>query len=249
MRHPAYIDSLPPCVHKDMPNFVTWAKEALQQIPTAAGAHNPASAALARGGGTGKLLLLLALLASAAAAAAAMGRRGHAAGAWGPAWLRRIWRSSSTAAEEEGLELPQRKPDSVEGSRGRHSGVPQPSELVPGRARLKALAQHQLGGTALLSGRPEVELLSMLHGTTHSFPLAPIGGRASPIAGNLGQSAQLASAAFGGAASVQLVRRWGLPTESLRMAAADLQVRPHASCTSTCIACLTGAPHNCLVFH
>lgn len=236
VQDPAFFKALPPCVRTHMPSFVSWATQVRQRLDYGAGvSRNTASAAVAGGSNTGKLvLLLLALVAASAAAAVAVLRgRGHqAACAWRLAWLRRPQHRSTTAAEEEGLELLQPKSNSLPGGQMRHRRSLQLPELVPGRARLKALAQHQLGPMALLSGRPEAELLHILNGAAHSFAAAAAAGSLLPAASvNLGPSEQLTStAAGGGATTVQLVRRWGLPTESLRMAAADLQVRRHASC-------------------
>ena len=205
---------------------MSWAKQALQEVPSPYVPGDAAGTALAGGGSGSKLLLLLALLAAGAAAAAVVltGRGTSLAAAWGPAWVRRRLRSNGAAEaeEDEGIELLQRGAAGVHNGGARYQRTPQPRELAPGRARLKALVQRQLGGTALLSGRPEAELLSMLNGTAHNL-IQSLGGPLPAAASNRSWPNYPASAALGGT-SVRLVRPWGLPTESLRMPAADLQV-------------------------
>jgi hypothetical protein len=92
------------------------------------------------------------------------------------------------------------------------------------------LAQRQLGGTALLSGRPEAQLLSLLNGHSEQA-LAPAQGHGHTLpgdssAGGLHDSEahrSNGSRSSGAGAKVQLVQGWGLPTDSLRMQATNLQ--------------------------
>lgn len=212
-----------------MPGFVSWAKELRQRPAPASAAPDSAGGAAAAGSsGRGRLLLLLLALVAASAAVAAAALNGwarHAVAAWGPAWRRR-WHRSGATAVEEGLELLRRRPES--GSSSGSSGVrqrqgPRPPEVVPGRARLKALAQRQLGAAAIRSGRSEEEVLSVLQGAAHNFPAASAGRRSGRRSDHRSQPAHTAGSS---GPPVQTVQPLGRPTESLRISSADLQVGP-----------------------
>lgn len=223
LHEPAFFKSLPPCVAQAMPRFVSWAKDVRQRSDyPPAGAGDTRSVASAGGGSSKLLLLLLLALLAAGAAVVATAVRGSSlppATAWGTAWRRRrqpARRSNGAAAAQdaEGIELLQHGAAVAHNGGARHRQIPQSPRLAHGRARLKALVQRQLGGTALLSGRPEAEVLHMLNHTAHSFAVAVADGPLPAVANSVRR----------GGASVRLVQHWGLPTESLRMPAAELQV-------------------------
>lgn len=110
---------------------------------------------------------------------------------------------------------------------------PHASELVPGRARMKALVQRQMGGSAL-SGRREKRLLSMgtlpqaLAHELNSGKRPNGAGKLASIRGG-GSGDSQGSATSSGSEPI-VVRRWGLETDSLRMSVSDLQVGCAASC-------------------
>jgi predicted Ser/Thr protein kinase len=213
-----------------MPAFCRWDKERRQQSELAAAVAGAVAAGAAGRRSSGVLLLLPLLAASTAVAAAVLaGRSNRMAGAWRPAWLqRRLCSQNSRTGAEEGLQLLRRKADVQQNDGPLQRRLPKPGELAPGRARLKALAQRQLGGTALLSGRAEAQLLSVLKGTAHTFERAAASGCTPASDGNPVQPERPGSAAYRVGFGGQQVRHWGLPTDSLRIQATDLQILAEA---------------------
>lgn len=228
---PGFLESLPPCASHSMPTFMQGAAE----VEGSAVLLHPALNGTAAGGrlhsgSMGRLLLTLSLLAAVAAAAAAAWyrrrQRSRAAGGWTQSQQQR---HGEKAPDEEEIELLSRHPHALHDAGMRQRRAALSPELLPARARLKALAQRQLGGSALQSGRPEAELLSLLKGLEHALaPLSVRDGTGLPNSrASMVPHASKASVTSNGAGStqVQLLQGWGLPTDSLRVQAADLQVR------------------------
>ncbi|PRW45691.1 serine threonine- kinase receptor R831 [Chlorella sorokiniana] len=235
MYRPAFYSSLPQCAERSLPSFMAWAAEMQLSIRLSrddSRLNGTATAGMKHVSGISKLLLLLlALVAASAAAAAAAVHQRRRRGTIPAGRLRpRRQQHGGSVADSEEIELLERELCTLDGGGMRHRRPPLPRELAPGRARLKALAQRQLGGTALLSGRPEAQLLSLLNGHSEQA-LAPAQGHGHTLpgdssAGGLHDSEahrSNGSRSSGAGAKVQLVQGWGLPTDSLRMQATNLQ--------------------------
>lgn len=225
----SFASALPQCAHHSMPAFMQWVVEMQEAVELTLGLNGTAAAGHQPGSRVGRLLLLLvALLATGAAAAAAAlyQRRRRSLSMGGRARLQRPQCGGGSTGDEE-IELLGMGPSWHDGSGMRHRRPLVPAELVPGRARLKAKAQQQLGSTALLPGRPEAQLLSLLRGMEHA--LSPSAQKGDPPATAVRASIMPhagaeCSRSNSVALKVQLAQGWGLPTDSLRVQPADLQV-------------------------
>ena len=196
-------------------------------------AAGTASAAAGSGSGSGGAKPLLLTVAAAAMAVTAA-----AAYKWQP-WSRRSLKASvlpitsllrlqqrrrqrdlHSSEEDDGEELLAAMPGGQAGQLRRRQ--PQALELVPGRARMKALVQRQMGGSAAPTGGWEQQLVA---GGTLPQDLAHRlnGGRDPNGEGQLASGGSRGSSSSGGHVPV-VVRQWGLETDSLRMSISDLQV-------------------------
>lgn len=221
--------TLPPCTVHDMPKLTLWGSlQGKTKRARAAAAEGEANAAGSGGGAGSNLLLLLLVVAAATAALAAAAHRKKRQQQLESARLigglvRQRRRGADPLPSDEGIELLAVQSDSrAEHLRHRR---PQAQELVPGRARLKAMAQWQLGGSAARSGWREARLLSM-----GALPKA-LAHRLEESSSSDDNREDGSGSQGGSQAVVRLVRQWGLPTDSLRMDATDLQVGqcPHGS--------------------
>lgn len=195
--------------------------------------HGQAASAAAAGassaGGASKLLLLAVVAGAAAAvlAAARWKQRSLKAALLSlPSRLRRRGqRPAALSLDGDDIELLAVASDAQTDQLRRRQ--PHGLGLASGRARMKALVQRQMGGSALPSGKWERRLLSqgmLPQAVAHQLDSgrhAADGGKLASV--RSGSEGSQGSGGSSGGVPI-FTRQWGLETDSLRLCVSDLQV-------------------------